>query len=142
MAYEMIDRRKEIQEAIYAADHAISALERAGDFLRKASGWGVWDILGGGFITTFMKHARMNDAEEALEQARAAVRTFGRELRDVEDLEDIRIDTGDFLSFADYFWDGALTDILMQSRIGKSRRQVEDAIMRISRIREHLVNLR
>ncbi len=142
MAYEMMDRRKEIQEAIYAADHAISALERAGDFLRKASGWGVWDILGGGFITTFMKHARMNDAEEALEQARAAVRTFGRELRDVEDLEDIRIDTGDFLSFADYFWDGALTDILMQSRIGKSRRQVEDAIMRISRIREHLVNLR
>ena len=142
MAYDMIDRRKEIQEAIYAADNAISALERAGDFLRKASGWGVWDILGGGFITTFMKHARMNDAEEALEQARAAVRTFGRELRDVEDLEDIRIDTGDFLSFADYFWDGALTDILMQSRIGKSRRQVEDAIMRISRIREHLVNLR
>ena len=142
MAYDMIDRRKEIQEAIYAADNAISALERAGDFLRKASGWGVWDILGGGFITTFMKHARMNDAEEALEQARAAVHTFGRELRDVEDLEDIRIDTGDFLSFADYFWDGALTDILMQSRIGKSRRQVEDAIMRISRIREHLVNLR
>ena len=142
MAYDMIDRRKEIQEAIYAADNAISALERAGDFLRKASGWGVWDILGGGFITTFMKHARMNDAEEALEQARAAVRTFGRELRDVEDLEDIRIDTGDFLSFADYFWDGALTDILMQSRIGKSRRQVEDAIMRIGRIREHLVNLR
>ncbi len=142
MAYEMMDRRKEIQEAISAADDAVFALQRAYDFLRKASGWGVWDILGGGFITTFMKHARMNDAEEALEQARAAVRTFGRELQDVEDLEDIRIDTGDFLSFADYFWDGALTDILMQSRIGKSRRQVEDAIMRISRIREHLVSLR
>ena len=140
MGNELYDRSKEIGEAISAADRALYALTEAKTYLDKARGWGMWDILGGGFFSTFMKHARMNDAEDAIAEAKRAVADFSRELRDVEDLSCMNINTGDFLSFADYFWDGAIADLMMQSRINKSRRQVDEAISRIRDIRNRLAS--
>ena len=40
----------------------------------------------------------------------------------------------DFLTFADFFWDGALADILVQSRIHECRNRVNDSINKIERI--------
>ena len=41
---------------------------------------------------------------------------------------------GDFLSFADYFFDGIIADIMVQSRIKEAKKQVEDAIRRVQYI--------
>lgn len=55
-------RTREIQEAIEAADVALNHLERAKRSLSSASGWGLFDTLGGGFISGLIKHGKMNDA--------------------------------------------------------------------------------
>lgn len=52
-----------------------------------------------------------------MQQARSALKRFQKELMDVENVEEFHIETGDFLSFADYFFDGIIADWLMQSRI-------------------------
>ena len=44
------------------------------------------------------------------------------------------IDTGDFLSFADYFFDGFVVDWVVQDRINNAKRQVEEAIRRTESI--------
>ena len=41
---------------------------------------------------------------------------------------------GDFLTFADFFFDGFITDIFVQSRISDSRKQVAEAIFQVESI--------
>jgi len=53
-----------------------------------------------------------------------------RELNDVNMVCNLNIDTGDFLSFADYFFDGFVVDWVVQDRINNAKRQVEEAIRR------------
>lgn len=114
---------KEIMEAITAADLALESLNEAKKDLSKAAGWGVWDMLGGGLFGTFMKHSRMDDARHAMEMARTRMRGLKSELMDVNLPEDLKLDIGDFLTFADYFFDGIIADWMVQSKINKSSRQ-------------------
>ncbi len=60
-------------------------------------------MFGGGFFTTMLKHSKMDHAKRNMEQAKYDLRNFSRELNDVNMVCNLNIDTGDFLSFADYF---------------------------------------
>ena len=55
--------RREIDEAVDAANYAIKCLRKAHDELNGAKNWGIVDILGGGMLTTFLKRNKMNNAE-------------------------------------------------------------------------------
>ena len=134
----MSDPQQEIREAVQAADEALRHLYAAEDRLRSAGNWGVADLLGGGFFATLIKHNRMNDAEQELSHARSALRRFARELQDVEGALPPSIQCDDFLTFADYFFDGAIADWMMQSRINQARDQVSDAIRQVEAIRNGL----
>ncbi|MCD8118416.1 MAG: hypothetical protein LUE29_02800 [Lachnospiraceae bacterium] len=136
-----MDREKEISEARYAAQQALSYLRAAQQDLKSAGNWGLVDILGGGMLMTFMKRSKMNRAQQNLEQARYALHRLQKEMRDVDRIADIRIDVGDFLSFADYFFDGVVADWLVQSKISDARRQVDDAIRKVEGILNQLSRL-
>jgi hypothetical protein len=69
-----------------------------------------------------------------MEQAKYDLSNFSRELNDVNMACNLNIDVGDFLSFADFFFDGFVADWLVQDRINEARRQVEDAIRRVQEI--------
>ncbi len=43
--------RREVQEAIDAADRALYSLERARKSLGSARGWGIYDMFAGGFVS-------------------------------------------------------------------------------------------
>ena len=70
------------------------------------------------------------------EQAKYDLRNFSRELNDVNMVCNLNINTGDFLSFADYFFDGFVVDWMVQDRINNARHQVEEAIRRT----EYIIN--
>lgn len=128
------DYRREIDEALRAGQDALRCLERAKDCLSSAGNWGIVDILGGGMLTTFIKRSKMKDADVLVQQARSALKRFQRELMDVESIPEFHVQTGDFLSFADYFFDGVVADLLVQSKINDAKRQVEDAIQKVNYI--------
>ena len=90
----------------------------------------------GGFFTTMLKHSRMDQAKQNMEQAKYDLRNFSKELHDVHMALDLNLDTDDFLSFADYFFDGFVVDWMVQDRINTARRQVDEAIRRT----EYIVN--
>ncbi|MCR5558263.1 MAG: hypothetical protein K6F75_11995 [Butyrivibrio sp.] len=128
--------RREVNEAINAADEAIEHLKRARQCLNSAGNWGIVDLLGGNVLTGFLKHSKMNNAEREIDEARWALQKFSKELRDVDGASSIHIN--DFLTFADFFWDGFVADVLVQSKISNAKKQCDEAIMRVQQIREEL----
>lgn len=48
------------------------------------------------------------------------------------------IETGDFLSFADWFFDNFFVDWMVQDRINKARDQVRDAIWKVENVMREL----
>ena len=130
---------KEVGEAIQAGERALYSLREAKSNLDSARNWGIFDMLGGGFITDVIKHSKMGNASTCMEKAKYDLQVFQRELRDVYITLDMKVDVGGFLSFADFFFDGIVADYLVQSKIGEARRQVNEAINQVERI---LVELR
>ena len=130
------DIEKEKREAIDAGRRAINSLKTARDNLNSAKNWGLADMFGGGFFTTMFKQSKMEQARQNMEQAKYDFRNFSRELTDVNMACDLNLNTGDFLSFADYFFDGFVVDWMVQDRINNARHQVEEAIRRT----EYIIN--
>ena len=125
---------REIQEALTAGENALQSLYAASEQLDSAKNWGIVDLLGGGFFTDLIKHSKMRKAEEYLSQARYYLRQFQKELRNVAADDTIQLQTGDFLSFADFFFDGVVADYLVQSRINETRRKVAEEIRRVEEL--------
>ena len=131
MTYDIV---KEKREAIEAGLRALDSLHAAENNLNSAKNWGLVDMFGDGFLSTVLKHSKMEQAKQNMEQAKYDLRNFSRELNDVNMACDLHIDTGDFLSFADYFFDGFVVDWMVQNRINTAKRQVEEAIRRTESI--------
>ena len=128
------DIEKEKREAIEAGRRALNSLSAAKENLNSAKNWGLVDMLGGGFFSTMLKHSKMD-------QAKYDLRNFSRELNDVNMACNLHIDIGDFLSFADYFFDGFVVDWMVQDRINTAKRQVEEAIRRTESIVNQLQHI-
>lgn len=129
----MKDMTVEVYEAIDAGEKALGSLKQAQKYLNSAGNWGLFDVLGGNLITGLVKHSKMHDASKCIDQARHDLRRFQRELDDVDSyIPDVQI--GDFLTFADFFWDGFVADILIQSKISNGKKQVAEAIGRVEAI--------
>ena len=96
--------KKEVQEAIAAGEKALRSLYAAEEKLKSAGDWGLFDMLGGGFFSSYIKHSKIRDAEALLERAKEHLLVFQRELKDVGGALNLRIEVGDFLTFADFFW--------------------------------------
>jgi hypothetical protein len=129
--------RKEIEEAIDAANDALYHLNGARSYLNSAGNWGLLDIFGGNLLTGLFKHSKMQKAEYEIQEAKYALQKFSRELRDVSGYSSIHID--DFLTFADFFFDGLIADLFVQSKISDAKRQVDEAIYRVEGIRRELM---
>lgn len=127
----MHNRTKEIDEAIAAGRDALAALEDAADSLDSAKRWGVVDILGGGLLTSVVKHSRLGDANRALADARAAIRRFSRELADVRELAGLNANVSSWNAFFDIACDNWLADLLVQREISDAADRVDDAIGKV-----------
>lgn len=125
------DLQKEKREAVDAGYRALRSLQAAQDNLDSAKNWGLWDMFGGGLIFTMLKQSKMDSAKQNMEQAKYDLREFSQELRDVSISYELDIETGDFLSFADWFFDGFFVDWMVQDRINKAREQVSEAIRQV-----------
>ena len=121
---------REINEAVLAGERALNSLREAKSKLNSARAWGVYDILGGGMISSIVKHSKVNDANEWLEQANRDLRRFAKELRDVPG-EEIYVQAGDLASTLDIFFDNIFSDFIVQNRINEAREEIDRLINRV-----------
>ena len=132
------DRAAEIREAIDAADAALKHLGNAADMLDDAGRWGIVDMLGGGLITTLLKHRKISDAQDEIDEAKRALRIFVKELDDVDEATGLNVELGSGLQFADIFFDGVLADWIAQNKIDRAKQQVADAMRQVYAVRSQL----
>jgi hypothetical protein len=117
---------KEINEAGSAGAQAVDGLSRVIASLQSAENWGVWDIMGGGILSTAIKHSRIDDARSGVHEVQALISRFKRELADVGRTAALDVPIGEFATFADYFFDGLIVDWVVQSKIETSLNQAYD----------------
>jgi chromosome segregation ATPase len=120
---------KEISEAIAAGEQAVDGLDQVLKSLESARDWGTWDLIGGGFLSTAIKHSRIDDARDMVHEVQTQMSRFKRELADVQLDNQLAVNLGAFESFADYFFDGLIIDWIVQS-------EVLDSINRSKQVRE------
>ncbi len=124
---------KEIKEAINAGNIAMKALKQLTDTLESARGWGQWDMFGGGLLATAAKHSRIDDAKKQVNEVQRLIRVFNKELLDVNIPTDIKINVDSFDTFADYFFDGLISDWIVQSKINDSLNNVYNVSRNLNR---------
>ena len=120
--------KNEVREAVLAGRRALESLQEAADALDSASNWGLFDLLAGGLLTSVVKHARLGDARDALERARADLYDFTREVADVSAIESLRVDVGGVASALDVLADNPFVDLYVQKKIDDAQEAVEAAI--------------
>ena len=125
--FDMIEQEGSLKAYLIELDQASVAGKRAEHFLwealkslEKADSWGTWDLLGGGTLTGIIKHQHIDEAESYLHQAQTSLRHFQKELLDVQETALIGVDISGFLMFADFFFDGFISDFMVQQKINRS----------------------
>lgn len=125
---------KEIKEAIDAGDIVLTSLSRVVKKLESAKGWGTWDMLGGGFVSNMAKHSAINEANDIAKLVQRDLKTFKKELSDVNEFTSIQVNLSSFASFADFFLDGIFVDWFVQSKINDSLNNARETILKIEAI--------
>lgn len=116
-------QQKEIQEAVTAGKRALDITRKILEDLDSAKNWSTFDLMGGGLIADMAKYDRLNKVQDKIQDLQAALRGFRTELADVTERisGDLHVEIGDFLHFADYFFDGLFTDWMVYDKINDSR---------------------
>ncbi|KAA5545420.1 hypothetical protein FYK55_07150 [Roseiconus nitratireducens] len=110
--------RSELCEALDAGEVAQKSLRRVQEELRAAEGWGTWDMMGGGTLSTWAKHSRIDAARDHASTAQLQLHRFQQELADTNRQLTVSLDAIDgFSAFADYFFDGLIADWMVQSQL-------------------------
>lgn len=134
---------KEVEEAIAAGGAAVSGLDRMLEALGSAKSWGIFDMVGGGIVSTAVKHSKIDQAHQYASQVEAAMTRFNRELADVVDRAEMQVEISGVEAFADYFLDGLIFDWVVQSKINtalertkQAKSKVDDALRRLQKIKK------
>lgn len=130
------NQQKEIQEAINAGNQAFYIARKILEDLNSAKNWSTFDLMGGGLIADMAKYDKLNKVQDQIQDLQNALRGFRTELADVTERisGDLYVEIGDFLHFADYFFDGLFTDWMVYDKINDSRNrtmQTSDQIQKI-----------
>ncbi|GLX68194.1 hypothetical protein [Paenibacillus glycanilyticus] len=116
---------KELREAASACRKLVEALSQANVKLDSAKDWGTYDMLGGGMISTSIKHSRIDDAQDYIYEAQHHLRQLQVELKDLKRTADLYVGIDTMDKFGDFFFDGLITDWIVQDKIKSSISNVE-----------------
>lgn len=133
---------KEIDEAIAAGNKADSIADHAYAKVSDAEGWGTWDMLGGGTISSLAKHSCLNEAQQYITQLQISLSNFKTELTDVRIQSNMSIQIDGFLQFADFVFDGLFVDWAVQDKIVNSKKEIEKTKNQIGEVLEKLSHMK
>ncbi len=136
---------KEIVEARVVAYEVLTLLGEVEKQLKSARNWGFYDMLGGGFFSSWIKHGKVNKAETLLRKVASKLDLLQRELSDVYISLGPQVNISGFERFLDIAFDNIISDWMVQSKIHDSlvqvaqlRADIEHVLRTLDRLeREH-----
>lgn len=121
-----MDRLKELQEVRDRAVIVIEKIDRALDTLDNAKFWGMWDMFGGEFFSSWKKRNKIKEANRYIEGITDSVKDLEKELKDVDMVlpEEISNTMGD--RAFDIWFDNIFTDLRVQGEIKSAIRELRE----------------
>lgn len=133
----MVDK-KEVLEAKTAAKRVLSLLDDVEKQLKSAKNWGVFDLLGGGFLSSVIKHGKIDKAEALLTMVKKELVVLQKELGDIDLSMDPSLRITNFDRFLDIVLDNMISDWMTQSKVNDSLKEVVRVKEEINRVIETL----
>ncbi|MDK6233365.1 hypothetical protein ACX3VT_08780 [Aerococcus sanguinicola] len=125
---------EEVKEARQAAQELLAGLDKAIKSLQDASGWGVMDLLGGGFFSSMMKRDHMKRSNQELEDVKRGLDKLDHELADLGlSLPDEISDT-----WGDNIVDVWLDNIFIDAKV---QYEIKDQLKALQKLRQSIVEL-
>jgi len=120
-----MDQYKEMREVKQQTEKVLALIEEALKKLNSASNWGLYDILGGGMISSIIKRNRMKDSNQLLHEIESALRKLQAEYGDIELFLPEKFYFDFSTEFFDVWFDNIFTDLSVQSNLKRTKKQLE-----------------
>lgn len=133
-------QQSQINEALSVIDKLIPLVNDAEHNLAGARNWGFLDVIGGGFIVDLIKHSKLNNATNSMEQVNYLMQKLQHILGSMNS-NDYSMNVGNFAALADFLFDGFIADIYMTSKIMNSLDEVRKLKQKLCELRTRLLNL-
>lgn len=128
----------ELQEAIAAGTEALRTVSDVLSSLNSAKDWSHFDVLGGNLFVDAAKHEKLDEAQLHIEQLQVLLQRFNKELSDIAVRPELQLSINRMLKFADFFFDGLLTDLTVLENITHAYAQADQTREQILGILRHL----
>ncbi len=129
---------KELREAADIGKAARGLARRLVETMDDALTWSTVDLFGGGMMTDFIKHSRLEEAQKLAQQLEDQLRCFESELADVDIYASLELTVDPFLRILDILFDNFITDWTVQERMEKALAQAKTAEDEVQRLLDHL----
>ena len=133
---------RQVNSSLSLIAQLLPLVDEAEKNFKSARNWGFADIFfdgGGGLLSGLIKHMRLGSAKNTMEQIQFLMQQLQRELQSIVVPADYRMNLNGFLTFADFFWDGAIVDVYMQYKIMSSLKQVQELKEKLLTLKEKLI---
>lgn len=130
-SFKVLD--KELKEAVNAGEALIEVLEEAKKEFESAKSWGTLDMFGGGVMSSMIKRGHIENANRVLNEVQYLVKSFKKELNDVNVSLDMKYVSGDFSDMTDIFFDNFFSDIMVQDKINNALNNVNRTLRVVER---------
>lgn len=130
-----------INEALSITNELIPLVEQTEKKLKSARNWSFVDVFGGGLLVDLIKHSKLGSASNIMERVNYLMERLHTVLGAISIPEDYRMNVGGFLTFADVFFDNALMDAFVTSKIFSSIDQVRDLKDKLYRLKAKLESM-
>lgn len=131
-------RLQELQEAKEKAQVVLKSTDEALNFLKSASNWSLFDLLGGEGITSLMKRSKIKKANKEIERMTLELEELRKELKDVYISLPLEISDTMEDNFFDVFFDNIFTDLRVNGEIKKKLAELRDFRQNIEELIQRL----
>lgn len=131
----------QVAEAITLTNQLIGEVESAERSLSSARNWGFLDVLGGGFVVDLIKHSKLNQATNTMNQVNYLMQKLQHCLGSIQMPGDYTMQVGNFATLADFLFDGAIADIYMTSKIMGSLDEVRKLKAKLYELKARLESM-
>ena len=121
-----MDRLKELQEARDQSGKVIEKIDIALDTLDTAEFWGMWDMFGGDFFSSWKKRDKIEEANEYIKDIVDSVKVLEKELKDVDMVLPEEISNTMSDRVFDIWFDNFFTDLRVQGEIKYAMRELRE----------------
>ena len=133
---------QQVNRSLDLIGQLLPLVNQAENEFKSARNWGFADMFlngSGGLISGLIKHLKLNSAKNNMEHILFLMQQLQHELQSIVVPADYRMNLNGFVSFADFFWDGAIVDVYMQYKIMSSLKQVQDLKEKLLTLQEKLI---